>query len=338
MPACKTLRIALYATTLTLLVACARHEPSAEAAADASVSLPQAQPGDDATAGAAAPAAAREGDGSASPAQEASITPGTPTQAQLASSAATYSDAQRRFIRTAQAQFRVKDVYESALAIEDAVAVQGGFVVRNQIGAEVGQVQRRPKGGGKLVELAEYTVRGHLSVRVPSDKAQAFLRSIVSQMEFLDQRNFEAADAQFTLLRQQLAYQRSQQVQQALGEAVQQGGKLGQKADVIVARGDALSARDEALVTQKEFEDRVAYATLDLSLYQAPRIRQSELTDVEAVFEQNSPGFFVRLGDSLRTGWYGVLEAFIRAVKLWPLWLLVGLAILAFRHLRKAKP
>lgn len=338
MPACnKTLRIALYAATLTVLVACAKHEPSAEAVADASAVLPQAQLGD-AAAGAAAPAAVRERNASAAPAQDESITSGTPTQAQLVSSAATYADTQRRFIRTAQAQFRVKDVYQSALAIEDAVAAQGGFVVRNQIGADVGQVQRRPKGEGKLVELAEYTVRGNLSVRVPSDKAQAFLRSIVSQMEFLDQRNFEAADAQFALLRQQLAYQRGQQTQQALGEAVQQGGRLGQKADVIAARGDAMSVRDEALVAQKEFEDRVAFATLDLSLYQAPKIRQSELTDVDAVFQQNSPGFFARLGNALSVGWYGVLEIFIQGMKLWPLWLIAALAILAFRRLRTVKP
>ena len=35
---------------------------------------------------------------------------------QVSSSAATFDDGQRKFIRTAQAQFRVKDVYSSALA------------------------------------------------------------------------------------------------------------------------------------------------------------------------------------------------------------------------------
>ena len=130
---------------------------------------------------------------------------------QVSSSAATFDDGQRKFIRTAQAQFRVKDVYSSALAIEDVAAQQGGFVVSNNISAQTMNVQRRPAGDGKLIELVEYTVRGTLSVRVPSDKTQAFLRAIASQMEFLDQRNFDAADVQFQILRQQLAYLREQQ-------------------------------------------------------------------------------------------------------------------------------
>jgi hypothetical protein len=307
------------------LSACSRpaeHE-SASIAADADVA--QAEGGAANTRAAAAPAAtaaAVEEDHGA-------------TAEQVVSSAATYTDAQRKFIRTAQAEFRVDDVYRSALAIEDVVAAQGGFVVRNDISAQTLNTQRRPMGDGKLLELAEYTVRGRLTVRVPSANTQAFLRAIVGQMAFLDRRNFEAMDAQFQLLRQQLAYQRSQQAQQDLGQAAQQDGRIDRKADVIQARGDAKSARDEALIAQKEFEDRIAFSTIDLSLYQASKIRKTELTDVEAVFQQASPGFFARLGNSLRVGWYGVLDAVIELVKPWPLWLLVAVGAVAYRRFRK---
>ncbi|KAF1709078.1 DUF4349 domain-containing protein [Pseudoxanthomonas sacheonensis] len=328
-------RVTLCTSLIVLLIACSKREQAAEASMDSAASAPAAAPAmvTEAAVGAAAPAPAERRLREDASADAPSTAP--PTQAQLSSSAATYTDAQRKFIRTAQASFRVKDVYQSALAIEDAVAAQGGFVVRNEIAADVQEVQRRPKGDGKLIELAEYTVRGNLSVRVPSDKAQAFLRSIVNQMEFLDRRNFDAADAQFAMLRQQLAYQRSQETQQELGQATQQGGKLGQKVESIAARSDAKSSRDEALVAQKEFEDRVAFASIDLSLYQLSKIRQTELTDVEAVFEANGPGFFTRLGSSLRIGWYGVLEAFIQTIKLWPLWLLLLFGYAGYRRFRK---
>lgn len=329
------LRIALCTALITLLIACSRQEHATEASMGSAAPAPAAAPAMEMEAAATDAAKASVGGRLQEEASADAPSTAPPTRAQLTSSAATYTDAQRKFIRTAQANFRVKDVYQSALAIEDAVAAQGGFVVRNEIAADVQNVQRRPKGDGKLMELAEYTVRGNLSVRVPSDKAQTFLRSIVNQMEFLDRRNFDAADAQFAMLRQQLAYQRNQETQQELGQATQQGGKLGQKVESIAARSDAKSSRDEALVAQKEFEDRVAFATIDLSLYQLSKIRQTELTDVEAVFEANSPGFFPRLGSSLRVGWYGVLEVFIQLVKLWPLWLLVTLAVLAYRRFRK---
>lgn len=257
--------------------------------------------------------------------------------AQLTSSAATYTDAQRKFIRTAQANFRVRDVYQAALAIEDAVAAQGGFVTGNEIAADVQNTIRQSLGGGKLVELAEYTVRGELSVRVPSDKTQPFLRSIAKHMEFLDRRNFAATDAQFELLRQQLAYQRNQQAQQELGQAKDEGGKLGQKAEAIAARNQAKSGRDEALIAQKEFEDRVEFATLNLSLYQLPKLRRTEMADMEAAVRDSGPGFFSRLGDSLRAGWFVLLEVGLVLAGLWPLWLALAVGWFVLRALRRKR-
>jgi Domain of unknown function (DUF4349) len=251
---------------------------------------------------------------------------------QVSSSAATFDDGQRKFIRTAQAEFRVKDVYSSALAIEDVAAQQGGFIVNNNISAQTMRVQRRPAGDGKLIELVEYTVRGTLSVRVPSDKTQTFLRAIASQMEFLDQRSFDAADAQFQVLRQQLAYQREQQAQMELGQAMQAGERLDRKSEVIAARTGAKLQRDEALIQQKEFEDKVDYSTINLTLYQLSKIRQTEMVDVEAVFQKHSPGFFTRLFDALRVGWYGVLDLFIGLMNVWPLWLVMGLGLYGLRR------
>ena len=123
-------------------------------------------------------------------------TPGVDAS-QLASDTLAQVDPQRRFIRTAAAEFQVKDVYRTALAIEDEVAKQGGFTVDNDIQAQVQRVQSRSIGNGKRLELSEYRLQGELTVRVPSERTQAFLRANGSQMEFLDRRNFSARDAQF---------------------------------------------------------------------------------------------------------------------------------------------
>lgn len=258
--------------------------------------------------------------------------------AQVSSSASTYKDGERKFIRTAQAQFRVKDVYGSALAIEDVAAQQGGFVVDNGITADTMRVERRPAGHGKLLELAEYQVRGNLTVRVPSDHTQAFLRAIASQMEFLDRRSFQAADAQFDLLRQQLARQREEDAQRELGDAMRGGDRLDRKADVIAARSDARMQRDEALIQQKQYEDRVDFSTITLTLYQAPKLRQTELVDTDAVFREHAQGFFSRMADALRTGWQGILDLVVALTAAWPLWLMIALAVYGLRRWRAARP
>jgi hypothetical protein len=252
--------------------------------------------------------------------------------AELTSSAVTATDAQRKFIRTAHAEFRVKDVYQSSLAIENIAAAHGGFVVRNDIGAESRSNQSRSEGNGKRIELSEYTTRGTMVVRVPSERTQAFLLAIVGQIEFLDHRTFEAEDAQFQLLRLQLAAQRGQETQQEIGQAAEQGGKLDQKTEALQTRDQAKAARDEAVVAQKEFDDKIAFSTIDLSMYQTPKIRATEMVDVEAEFARNSPGFFERLGISLREGWQGLLDVLIGLAALWPLWMVVGLLWVVIRR------
>ena len=257
---------------------------------------------------------------------------------QVASDVATQVDPQRRFIRTAQAQFQVKDVYRTALAIEDEVASQGGFVVDNEISSQVQRVLSRPLAPGKRLELTEYSLQGQLTVRVPSERTQAFLRAVAAQMEFLDRRSFSARDAQFDLLRQQLASQRAQDEQRELGDAVQAGGKLADRTDAIQSRGAARATRDEALIAQKEFEDRVAFSTITLSLRQDAQVRRAERVDVDAVFRDNGPGFFSRLGESLAVGWRAALDIVIALAALWPLWLTVVAAGVAWRRWRKTHP
>jgi hypothetical protein len=260
-----------------------------------------------------------------------------PTEGQLRSAVTSQEDGERKFIRTATAEFRVREVYGSALAIEDLAAKHGGFVTRNDISSQIVEVRTRPAGDGNLIELATYTVRGQLQVRVPSTRAQAFLRALAAQVEFRDSRTFAAMDAQFELLRRQLAYARHQDAQRALGDVAAGPGKVGEKARAVDARTQSQAQRDEALIASKEFEDRVAFATIDLSLYQAPRVRSTVRMDVDEAARRASPGFFRRLGHALSTGWFGLLDAAVVLSQLWPLWLVLGAMVFAVRRWRQRK-
>jgi hypothetical protein len=189
-----------------------------------------------------------------------------------------------------------------------------------------------------VIELATYTVRGDLQVRVPSARAQAFLRAIASQVEFLDQRNFAATDAQFDLLRQQLAYARQHQAQRALGEVASSDGRLRDRTEAVEAQAQAAAGRDEALIERRSFEDRVAFATIDLGLYQMPQVRRTERVDVDAVLLRDGPSFFSRVWHAISGGWYGLLDLVVALVALWPLWLVMAVVAWAAVRLRRRRP
>ncbi len=321
-----TARAATFLIAFVALTACKKAEPSADAAA-APVAEARIVEEIVAPAKMMVPPA---------PPPETIVTSAQPVQ-QLASSAATYTDGERKFIRTANARFRVKDVYVDALGIEDTVASLGGFVLTNDISTAASRSESHPSTEGKLIELTEYTVQGHLIVRVPSMKTQDFLRAIVGRVVFLDTRSFAARDAQFDLLRKQLEALRNQETQADLGQVVGEGGKLSHKTEAIGARNAAKAARDAAFIDKKEFDDQVAFSTIDLTLYQPSKVLQSERIDIDRAYEKARPGFFVRSGEQLRRGWTGLQEFTLGLIGVWPALLIVAACMVLVRRLRKRR-
>lgn len=320
----------LFATTLfALLAACARQEQAEMSAADSGAEamsaevapLPAMAPADGADAAGAAVLRAGE------------VDPG-----QLASRAIAVTDPQRRFVRTAEATFQVKDVYASTLAIEDAVAAEGGFVVSNAISTQTLSERQRAIGEARLLRLFEVATQGNLVVRVPSERTQAFLRTVAKQMQFLDARQFEASDVQFDLLRRQLAQARAQELQRDVRDAGAQPAKTGEKIDAVRAREELLAARDEAAVAQRELEDRIAFSTLTLTLRQPAQVREQIVPDTGAILRERGPGFLSQVREGLRTGWRALLATVVAGVQLWPLWLVAAAAWWLLRRLRRRLP
>lgn len=316
------------AALLVVLIGCARQGDQGATAVAESAAAPAA---DMAASPRAASPSAKEAAVPA-PVQQAGV-----TADQLASSANTASAPERRFIRTANARFQVKDVYAATLAIEDAVAAAQGFVVKNEISSSPHGTIRRPIGNAQMLVLSEMVTQGSLVVRVPSERTQDFLRSIARQMQFLDQREFEATDAQFDLLRQALAADRAQALQQEVQQAAQQPARTTDRVDAAQARAELLAARDEAAVARRELEDRIAFSTLTLTLEQPVQVREQTVPDTEAILRARGPGFFLRLGESLRAGWQGLLTVVVALAAVWPLWLVLGLAGWGLRWLLRAR-
>jgi hypothetical protein len=305
-----------------VLMACSRQQ-QAESATAADADAMQAVP-DEARAVAGAAAA----DAAAAP--QATVDP-----SQLVSGVGTNADPRRRFVLTAHARFRVRDVYATALAIEDAAVALGGHVVSNRIGAQVQRTRSRKLGDGQMLQLSEYATSGALTLRVPSERTQSFLRGLARQMEFLDEREFEARDVQFDLLRRQLAEARARALRDDIGRAAAQGGKTGERVDAATSRADAVNARDEAVVAQQELEDQIAYSTVRLDFSQPAQVRQALLPDTDTLLERSGPGFFHQLGQALQSGWRGLLDALVVIALLWPLWVAIAALVLGYRWLRR---
>jgi hypothetical protein len=265
---------------------------------------------------------------------------GIPAAAIAATPAASLAGAKgRQLVLTASARFSVKNTYQSALAIEDAVVANDGYVVNNNIASKVLQDTEHRGDDGQLVRIAQVSITGEMVVRVPSHKTQTFLRDIASQIDALDQRNFAARDVQFDMLRTQLEALRSNESQNELGQLARQPGYVSEKGAVLEARSQAKAARDEARVAQSQLADQVAFSTIALSLYQPHQLRTTKEPDFESTSFEHRPSFITKLQRALASGWHGLLSTLVWAVAVWPLWLfLMAVTSLVVIYRSRKKP
>ncbi|WP_348944751.1 DUF4349 domain-containing protein [Chitinibacter sp. FCG-7] len=247
---------------------------------------------------------------------------------QLSSSTNSQTPENRQLIRQAQARFRVKDVYQSSMQIENIVAKLGGFITQNHIESQQYAQHERKQANGRILRLTEYTLNGNITLRVPSAETQNLLHALAPLVLFLDERDFTAQDVALELLQQQLAQARNQSSAQALGNT--DSTTAASATERILAQNQLQARQDEALIQSKLIADQVAFSTIRLNLYQDRQISRSEHEDISAELLAAEPAFGERVLAALQAGWKGTLEVIIALSHLWPLLLIAAIISLSW--------
>lgn len=242
----------------------------------------------------------------------------------------------RKFLRTADLKFKVKNVAQSTDAIEAATAKFGGMVTHTDLHSEISEKQEAKVSLDSARIVTKYTMQNDITIRVPNAKLDTVVKTIAKQIDFLDVRVIKADDVSLQLMANQLTQVRSQQHGKRLVKAID---TKGQKLTQIVAAEDDLATRKEAadnnLVQNLALQDQVDFSTLTLKIYQPETIR----SEIVATYDAPRPNIGLQLLEALRSGWY-ILESLLSVVV--QLWSLILLGILAFwlykKHLNKVKP
>lgn len=263
--------------------------------------------------------------------------PGDPET--LSSSAARPTgDTLRRFIRTADLRFRVKDAVKAIYAIEDLIAGFGGLVEHTQLTSRVDQRYTTPISADSLLETTKYTVMNTATLRVPVVKLDTALKSLSRFVDFLDQRTVKAEDVRLMLLGNRLAQQRIARHQQRVESAIdEQGKKLRETASAEDRLLDRQEQADRARLSNLGLEDRIAYSTITISLYQRQSARYDVIPNERSV-DQYRPGFFAQLGTALHDGWELLTDFVLLLARSWSLLLIIAVIFLVLRRVVRSKP
>jgi len=245
-------------------------------------------------------------------------------EAKTVSSSAAVVDpkSDRKFIRTADLRFKVKNVAQTTYSIENTVAKFGGFVTSTELRSNVVNVSQVKKSTDSIVETTRFVVENNMVIRVPNTLLDTTLKTIARQIDYLDYRIIKADDVSLKLLSNDLSQKRNQQNQARVEDAIKnRGKKLGETVDAEDRVYDSQTQADEAKISNLSMNDQVNFSTLSLSLYQKEALKRETIADSES--EEFRTNIGVRLVDGLKTGWHILEEIIVFIVHLWA-FILIG--------------
>ncbi|UGS22117.1 DUF4349 domain-containing protein [Flavobacterium cyclinae] len=255
--------------------------------------------------------------------------------AMSSSAAVENKNSNRKFVRTADVKFKVKNVVKSTYAIEDATTKFGGFVTFTKLESNIYSVDKTKVSQDSTLVTTKYKVDNNITIRVPNTKMDTVIKTIAKQIHFLDYRIIKADDVSLQMLSNELAQKRSNSSEKRLENAIDSKGK---KLNQVVKAEETLDAKKEQNDASKmqnlSLQDQVNFSTLTLNIYQDESIKQ-EMVANEKSINAYRPNIGLQIWDSVKTGWFMLEHIIAFVVVLWPFALIGLLGFLGYKKFLK---
>jgi len=222
-----------------------------------------------------------------------------------------------KLVKTADINFKVKDVQKTGEEIASMVSGYKGMVMHHRV--QSGTVASRDVhiSNDSIMRISAFNTNGEMVVRIPSASLEEFMTKVGrlgiyinnSQMD-IDDRSLDYLSAQLKLIdRQELVAQ-------------QKAGKIKMKnpTDVLLLKDDMVDQKIQNLRT----DQAVRYSVINLSFYQTNAIIK-EIIPNDDPSAYNIP-FFQRLALALVSGWSIFVDLFMGVMNLW-VFIVFGLGI-----------
>ena len=241
----------------------------------------------------------------------------------------------RKFVRTADVRFQVKNVAKATTKIEDATTKFGGFVTYTDLESHINSVEKTKVSPDSTLTTTRYSVDNSITIRVPNTQLDTVLRLIAKEVHFLNHRKISANDVTLQMLSNQLAQKRNATTQKRVEKAIDEKGK---KLTQVIDAEENLAAKkeqnDNTLLQNLSLEDQVNFSTLTLEIYQDETIKQEMIANEKSI-NAYRPNIGLQIWDSLKTGWFILEKILSFIVVLWPFILIGSLGWLGYKKYLK---
>lgn len=232
----------------------------------------------------------------------------------------------RKFIKTADIKFKTNDVRKTTYFLEKTTTKFGGFITHNDLQSHIISQEKKKISADSLVEITTYTVENNIVLRVPNKYIDTLLRSLNSQIAYLNYRTLNADDVNLNILSNSMKINRLNGFDNT--NKSQNEKRKGDVIDASIAEDNRLEHQmqaDEFKIRNLDLEDKVNFSTLTINIYQTEQLLKTILPNPE-IIEEYEPNFVLKIWDSLKIGWFMIEQIVVFIMKFWSI-ILLGFAI-----------
>ena len=235
------------------------------------------------------------------------------------SMAATQEVEGKKFIKTADVNMEVKNVYESTISIEKYLKKNGGFVTKSEMNSSVLSEENFPINDAEAKLVREFRQINDMEVRVPTVKLGEFLEFVNQSNLFLHTRNISAEDVSANIMMADLEEKRMKKTESNI-QTIKNNSEKVNLAD------NNLSEQNNQKLATYNLSDNLKYSTVNLHLKEpSSRISSIAVTNTKNFDNQYRYNFFYDVKNAIIKGFYLTQEIIVGLFTIWPILLFSGI-------------
>ncbi|MBL1221367.1 DUF4349 domain-containing protein [Chryseobacterium sp. L7] len=244
------------------------------------------------------------------------------------SSAATMTVKDKQFIKTADVNMEVKDVYEATVSIEKSVHDLGGFVTHSNLSSNVVSEKTYNTSGENAMLIKKFQSENTMQVRVPMEKLGELLTLINNKKLFLNSRIINAEDVTSGIKYAEMEAKRIKKTGENIDE-------LKTNKDKVTLDNDNMAEGNLQQLANMDVSDNIKYSTVDIYIKE-PKLRIAEIavTNTSSLDNKYKFNFIYDAKNAFVEGFYLIQKIAVGLITIWPLLLIL---IAVFYFLRKRK-
>jgi hypothetical protein len=216
-------------------------------------------------------------------------------------------DWDRKIVKTANLALKVKNFNQFTGRLHAAVKQAGGYIAQEQLSQNAGEIDNT------------------VTIKVPVDRFESLMGEMPGDSDKLEEKKIASEDVTMELVDTKSHLQTKKEVRERYLELLKQAHNM---KDIIAIQNEIDGIQQE----MDEATGRIAWLGHS-STYSTINLRFYQVLD-ERIREEPEPGFAHRLKDAIRDGWTGLSSLLLELISVWPLWLVLGFAVVSFRKWR----